>query len=107
MINEAGDVLWYLMLLLVTQKEEFTDFIFPSEPRNVSTIQIMRWIDKLSKYATQHDFDNISKRWKPRENCQPIRIYLTEICEYLLLASGLTWDELIKSNVEKLTKRLL
>jgi hypothetical protein len=87
---EAGDVLWYLVLLISSQKEAFKMF---------------HWIDKLCKYSNQHDLDDMGV-WRPRENCISITVYLYEILDFLLCCTDLTLFELIWYNQNKLEKRL-
>ena len=104
---EAGDVLWYLVLLISTQKEVFKNFKFRSIYSSETYFEIRKmfhWIDKLCKYSNQHDLDDIGV-WKPRENCISITVYLYEILDFLLCCTDLSLFELIWYNQSKLEKR--
>ena len=104
---EAGDVLWYLVLLISTQKNVFQNFKFRSICSSETYFEIRKmfhWIDKLSKYSNQHDLDDIGV-WKPRENCISITVYLYEILDFLLCCTDLSLFELILYNRNKLEKR--
>ena len=105
---EAGDVLWYLVLLISTQKEIFKNFKFRSISSSETYFEIRKmfhWIDKLCKYSNQHDLDDMGV-WKPRENCINITVYLYEILDFLLCCTDLSLFELIWYNQSKLEKRL-
>jgi hypothetical protein len=104
---EAGDVLWYLVLLISTQKEVFKNFKFRSISSSETYFEIRKmfhWIDKLCKYSNQHDLDDIGV-WRPRENCISITVYLYEILDFLLCCMDLSLFELIWYNQNKLEKR--
>jgi hypothetical protein len=104
---EAGDVLWYLVLLISTQKEVFKNFKFRSISSSETYFEIRKmfhWIDKLCKYSNQHDLDDIGV-WRPRENCISITVYLYEILDFLLCCTDLSLFELIWYNQNKLEKR--
>ena len=104
---EAGDVLWYLVLLISTQKDVFQNFKFRSICSSETYFEIRKmfhWIDKLCKYSNQHDLDDIGV-WKPRENCISITVYLYEILDFLLCCTDLSLFELILYNRNKLEKR--
>jgi hypothetical protein len=104
---EAGDVLWYLVLLISTQKDVFKNFKFRSICSSETYFEIRKmfhWIDKLCKYSNQHDLDDIGV-WKPRENCISITVYLYEILDFLLCCTDLSLFELILYNRNKLEKR--
>ena len=108
-ISEAGDVLWYTMLLVSTQPSVFQDIQIPVQGfklENTLIQQILHWIDKTCKYGTQHDFDQTIKEWKPRENCISIKIYIEEILEFLLRYSDLTISQLITENMKKLDSQI-
>jgi len=105
---EAGDVLWYLVLLISSQKEAFKNFKFRSISSSETYFEIRKmfhWIDKLCKYSNQHDLDDIGV-WRPRENCINITVYLYEILDFLLCCTDLSLFELIWYNQTKLEKRL-
>jgi hypothetical protein len=105
---EAGDVLWYLVLLISSQKEAFKNFKFRSISSSETYFEIRKmfhWIDKLCKYSNQHDLDDMGV-WRPRENCISITVYLYEILDFLLCCTDLTLFELIWYNQNKLEKRL-
>jgi hypothetical protein len=105
---EAGDVLWYLVLLISSQKEVFKNFKFRSISSSETYFEIrkmFRWIDKLCKYSNQHDLDDMGV-WRPRENCISITVYLYEILDFLLCCTDLSLFELIWYNQSKLEKRL-
>jgi len=105
---EAGDVLWYLILLISSQKEVFKNFKFRSISSSETYFEIRKlfhWIDKLCKYSNQHDLDDVGV-WKPRENCINITVYLYEILDFLLCCTDLSLFELIWYNQTKLEKRL-
>ena len=105
---EAGDVLWYLILLISSQKEVFKNFKFRSISSSETYFEIRKmfhWIDKLCKYSNQHDLDDIGV-WRPRENCINITVYLYEILDFLLCCTDLSLFELIWYNQTKLEKRL-
>ena len=105
---EAGDVLWYLVLLISSQKEAFNNFKFRSISSSETYFEIRKmfhWIDKLCKYSNQHDLDDMGV-WRPRENCISITVYLYEILDFLLCCTDLTLFELIWYNQNKLEKRL-
>jgi hypothetical protein len=105
---EAGDVLWYLILLISSQKEVFKNFTFrsiSSSERYFEIRKVFHWIDKLCKYSNQHDLDDMGV-WKPRENCINITGYLYEILDFLLCCTDLSLFELIWYNQNKLEKRL-
>ena len=105
---EAGDVLWYLVLLISSQKEAFKNFKFRSISSSETYFEIRKmfhWIDKLCKYSNQHDLDDMGV-WRPRENCISITVYLYEILDFLLCCTDLTLFELIWYNQSKLEKRL-
>jgi hypothetical protein len=104
---EAGDVLWYLVLLISTQKDVFQNFKFRSICSSETYFEIRKmfhWIDKLCKYSNQHDLDDIGV-WRPRENCISITVYLYEILDFLLCCTDLSLFELILYNRNKLEKR--
>jgi hypothetical protein len=104
---EAGDVLWYLVLLISSQKEVFKNFKFRSISSSETYFEIRKmfhWIDKLCKYSNQHDLDDIGV-WRPRENCISITVYLYEILDFLLCCTDLSLFELIWYNQNKLEKR--
>ena len=104
---EAGDVLWYLVLLISTQKNVFQNFKFRSICSSETYFEIRKmfhWIDKLCKYSNQHDLDDIGV-WRPRENCISITVYLYEILDFLLCCTDLSLFELILYNRNKLEKR--
>ena len=104
---EAGDVLWYLVLLISTQKNVFQNFKFRSICSSEAYFEIRKmfhWIDKLCKYSNQHDLDDVGV-WKPRENCISITVYLYEILDFLLCCTDLSLFELILYNRNKLEKR--
>jgi hypothetical protein len=104
---EAGDVLWYLVLLISSQKEIFKNFKFRSISSSETYFEIRKmfhWIDKLCKYSNQHDLDDIGV-WRPRENCISITVYLYEILDFLLCCTDLSLFELIWYNQNKLEKR--
>jgi hypothetical protein len=104
---EAGDVLWYLVLLISTQKEVFKNFKFRSISSSETYFEIRKmfhWIDKLCKYSNQHDLDDMGV-WRPRENCISITVYLYEILDFLLCCTDLSLFELIWYNQNKLEKR--
>ena len=104
---EAGDVLWYLVLLISTQEEVFKNFKFRSICSSETYFEIRKmfhWIDKLCKYSNQHDLDDVGV-WKPRENCISITVYLYEILDFLLCCTDLSLFELILYNRNKLEKR--
>jgi hypothetical protein len=104
---EAGDVLWYFVLLISTQKNVFQNFKFRSICSSETYFEIRKmfhWIDKLCKYSNQHDLDNVGV-WRPRENCISITVYLYEILDFLLCCTDLTLFELISYNRNKLEKR--
>ena len=104
---EAGDVLWYLVLLISSQKEVFKNFKFRSISSSEIYFEIRKmfhWIDKLCKYSNQHDLDDMGV-WKPRENCINITVYLYEILDFLLCCTDLSLFELIWYNQNKLEKR--
>jgi hypothetical protein len=104
---EAGDVLWYLVLLISTQKETFKNFKFRSVCSSETYFEIRKmfhWIDKLCKYSNQHDLDDIGI-WRPRENCISITVFLYEILDFLLCCTDLSLFELILYNRNKLEKR--
>jgi hypothetical protein len=104
---EAGDVLWYLVLLISTQEEVFKNFKFRSICSSETYFEIRKmfhWIDKLCKYSNQHDLDDIGV-WRPRENCISITVYLYEILDFLLCCTDLSLFELILYNRNKLEKR--
>jgi hypothetical protein len=104
---EAGDVLWYLVLLISTQKNVFQNFKFRSICSSEAYFEIQKmfhWIDKLCKYSNQHDLDDVGV-WKPRENCISITVYLYEILDFLLCCTDLSLFELILYNRNKLEKR--
>ncbi len=103
---EAGDVLWYLVLLISTQKEVFKNFKFRSISSSETYFEIRKmfhWIDKLCKYSNQHDMDDMGV-WRPRENCISITVYLYEILDFLLCCTDLSLFELIWYNQNKLEK---
>jgi hypothetical protein len=105
---EAGDVLWYLILLISSQKEVFKNFKFRSISSSETYFEIRKmfhWIDKLCKYSNQHDLDDVGV-WRPRENCINITVYLYEILDFLLCCTDLSLFELIWYNQTKLEKRL-
>jgi hypothetical protein len=105
---EAGDVLWYLVLLISSQKEVFKNFKFRSISSSETYFEIRKmfhWIDKLCKYSNQHDLDDMGV-WRPRENCISITVYLYEILDFLLCCTDLSLFELIWYNQNKLEKRL-
>jgi len=105
---EAGDVLWYLILLISSQKEVFKNFMFRSISSSETYFEIRKvfhWIDKLCKYSNQHDSDDMGV-WRPRENCINITVYLYEILDFLLCCTDLSLFELIWYNKSKLEKRL-
>jgi hypothetical protein len=105
---EAGDVLWYLILLISSQKEVFKNFKFRSISSSETYFEIRKmfhWIDKLCKYSNQHDLDDTGV-WRPRENCINITMYLYEILDFLLCCTDLSLFELIWYNQTKLEKRL-
>jgi hypothetical protein len=105
---EAGDVLWYLILLISSQKEVFKNFKFRSISSSETYFEIRKmfhWIDKLCKYSNQHDLDDMGV-WRPRENCINITVYLYEILDFLLCCTDLSLFELIWYNQTKLEKRL-
>jgi hypothetical protein len=105
---EAGDVLWYLILLISSQKEVFENFKFRSISSSETYFEIRKmfhWIDKLCKYSNQHDLDDMGV-WRPRENCININVYLYEILDFLLCCTDLSLFELIWYNQSKLEKRL-
>jgi len=105
---EAGDVLWYLILLISSQKEVFKNFKFRSISSSETYFEIRKmfhWIDKLCKYSNQHDLDDMGV-WRPRENCINITVYLYEILDFLLCCTDLSLFELIWYNQSKLEKRL-
>ena len=105
---EAGDVLWYLILLISSQKEVFENFKFRSISSSETYFEIRKmfhWIDKLCKYSNQHDLDDMGV-WRPRENCISITVYLYEILDFLLYCTDLSLFELIWYNQNKLEKRL-
>ena len=105
---EAGDVLWYLILLISSQKEVFKNFKFRSISSSETYFEIRKlfhWIDKLCKYSNQHDLDDMGE-WRPRENCINITVYLYEILDFLLCCTDLSLFELIWYNQTKLEKRL-
>jgi hypothetical protein len=105
---EAGDVLWYLVLLISSQKEVFKNFKFRSISSSETYFEIRKmfhWIDQLCKYSNQHDLDDIGV-WRPRENCISITVYLYEILDFLLCCTDLSLFELIWYNQSKLEKRL-
>jgi hypothetical protein len=105
---EAGDVLWYLILLISSQKEVFKNFKFRSISSSETYFEIRKmfhWIDKLCKYSNQHDLDDIGV-WRPRKNCINITVYLYEILDFLLCCTDLSLFELIWHNKSKLEKRL-
>jgi hypothetical protein len=105
---EAGDVLWYLVLLISSQKEVFKNFTFrpiSSSKTYFEIRKVFHWIDKLCKYSNQHDLDDMGV-WKPREDCINITVYLYEILDFLLLCTDLSLVELIWGNQSKLEKRL-
>ena len=105
---EAGDVLWYLILLISSQKEVFKNFKFRSISSSETYFEIQKmfhWIDKLCKYSNQHDLDDMGV-WRPRENCINITEYLYEILDFLLCCTDLSLFELIWYNKSKLEKRL-
>jgi hypothetical protein len=105
---EAGDVLWYLILLISCQKEVFKNFKFRSISSSETYFEIRRmfhWIDKLCKYSNQHDLDDMVV-WRPRENCISITVYLYEILDFLLCCTDLSFFELIWYNQNKLEKGL-
>jgi hypothetical protein len=105
---EAGDVLWYLILLISSQKEVFENFTFRSISSSKTYFEIRKvfhGIDKLCKYSNQHDLDNMGV-WRPRENCINITAYLYEILDFLLCCTDLSLFELIWYNQSKLEKRL-
>jgi hypothetical protein len=105
---EAGDVLWYLILLISSQKEAFENFTFRSISSSKTYFEIrnmFHWIDKLFKYSNQHDLDDTGA-WKPRENCIDITVYLYEILDFLLGCTDLSLFELIWYNQSKLEKRI-
>jgi len=105
---EAGDVLWYLVLLISTQKDVFQNFKFRSICSSETYFEIRKmfhWIDKLCKYSNQHDLDDMGV-WRPRENCINITVYLYEILDFLLCCTDLSLFELIWYNQTKLEKRL-
>ena len=105
---EAGDVLWYLVLLISSQKEAFKNFKFRSISSSETYFEIRKmfhWIDKLCKYSNQHDLDDMGV-WRPRENCISITVYLYEILDFLLCCTDLSLFELILYNRNKLEKRL-
>jgi len=104
---EAGDVLWYLVLLISSQKEAFNNFKFRSISSSETYFEIRKmfhWIDKLCKYSNQHDLDDMGV-WRPRENCISITVYLYEILDFLLCCTDLSLFELILYNQNKLEKR--
>jgi len=104
---EAGDVLWYLILLISSQKEVFKNFKFRSISSSETYFEIRKlfhWIDKLCKYSNQHDLDDVGV-WRPRENCINITVYLYEILDFLLCCTDLSLFELIWYNQNKLEKR--
>jgi hypothetical protein len=104
---EAGDVLWYLVLLISTQKNVFQNFKFRSICSSETYFEIRKmfhWIDKLCKYSNQHDLDDVGV-WKPRKNCISITVYLYEILDFLLCCTDLSLFELILYNRNKLEKR--
>ena len=104
---EAGDVLWYLVLLISTQEEVFKNFKFRSICSSETYFEIRKmfhWIDKLCKYSNQHDLDDMGV-WRPRENCINITVYLYEILDFLLCCTDLPLFELIWYNQTKLEKR--
>jgi hypothetical protein len=105
---EAGDVLWYLILLISSQKEVFENFKFRSISSSETYFEIRKmfhWIDKWCKYSNQHDLDDMGV-WRPRENCINITVYLYEILDFLLCCTDLSLFELIWYNQTKLEKRL-
>jgi hypothetical protein len=105
---EAGDFLWYLILLISSQKEVFENFTFRSIGSSKTYFEIRKvfhWIDKLCKYSNQHDLDDMGV-WRPRENCINISVYLYEILDFLLCCTDLSLFELIWYNQSKLEKRL-
>ena len=105
---EASDVLWYLMLLISSQKEVFKNFRLRSISSSETYFEIRKmfhWIDKLCKYSNQHDLDDMGV-WRPRENCINITVYLYEILDFLLCCTDLSLFELIWYNQTKLEKRL-
>ena len=105
---EAGDVLWYLILLISSQKEVFENFKFRSISSSETYFEIRKmfhWIDKLCKYSNQHDLDDMGV-WRPRENCINVTVYLYEILDFLLCCTDLSLFELIWYNQSKLEKRL-
>jgi hypothetical protein len=105
---EAGDVLWYLILLISSQKEAFENFKFRSISSSETYFEIRKmfhWIDKLCKYSSQHDLDDMGV-WRPRKNCINITVYLYEILDFLLCCTDLSLFELIWYNQNKLEKRL-
>ncbi len=105
--SEAGDVLWYLVLLISSQKEAFKNFKFRSISSSETYFEIRKmfhWIYKLCKYSNQHDLDDIGV-WRPRENCISITVYLYEILDFLLCCTDLSLFELIWYNQSKLEKR--
>jgi len=105
---EAGDVLWYLILLISSQKEVFKNFKFRSISSSETYFEIRKmfhWIDKLCKYSNQHDLDDMGV-WRPRENCINITVYLYEILDFLLCCTDLSLFELIWYNQTKLEKKV-
>jgi hypothetical protein len=106
--SEAGDVLWYLTLLISSQKEVFKNFKFRSISSSETYFEIRKmfhWVDKLCKYSNQHDLDNMGV-WRPRENCINITVYLYEILDFLLCCTDLSLFELIWYNQSKLEKNV-
>ena len=104
-VAEAGDVLWYTMLLINTQYRTFQHIKVPYEGTNSAhTViqQILHWIDKICKYGTQHNFNSLTNTWEPRAECIDIRGYIEEILEFLLRYSDLTLPQLMKENMKKL-----